>query len=127
MEISEKILYLFILLNFYTLLSYNYATAGGRIAGQRRRKTPCAAEKGFFGLVLTITANKAAHRRRSPTHDIHHTTHASPALLHREKRTAACIAYLFPDTAKYGFSANWRNGVDDESNAAFHTYFTQAN
>ena len=40
MEISEKILYLFILLNFYTLLSYNYATMGGRIAGQRRRKPP---------------------------------------------------------------------------------------
>lgn len=34
MEISEKILYLFILLNFYATLSYNYATAGGSTTKQ---------------------------------------------------------------------------------------------
>ena len=47
MEISEKILYLFILLNFYATLSYNYATAGGSTtkqiatnAASGDRKTP---------------------------------------------------------------------------------------
>ena len=125
MEISEKILYLFILLNFYTLLSYNYATAGGRIAGQRRRKTPCAAEKGCCVLVRTIPQRPRTGEGRLSTANL--IQYAAIAFARRKRRAAACIAYLFPNTAKYGFSANWRNGVDDESNAAVHTYFTQAN
>ena len=47
MEISEKILYLFILLNFYTLLSYNYATMGG-------------------GATKQIAANTASGDRKTP-------------------------------------------------------------